>query len=272
MKRKGPTPAAITCEFCQMPSQAGTETFRALFQENQIIEPPNFLESFFVAQDVASLGIQGGHVLLIPRRHTLSFADTPDGLSSNKAAKDLTVLLQHLYPTHPIFFFEHGAGFIRGQAVACGGCHIDHAHAHFVVLPKDAKFMSIQNETIRELHRAGWDRIMQLPVPAKQFFNLVPFVHAMPYLYAGMITGDHHTAVIIPQRKEKGSIESQLYRRVLSAVIYKHPDATFWNWRDIVSGYTTPERLISLKAGVRELRRRLDHYLVAKTPFQASER
>jgi hypothetical protein len=260
-------PAVATtaaCEFCQMPSQMGTETFKTLFQENQILNIPDFSTSFFIAQDVASLGVHGGHVLFIPHRHIRSLAAFPNTPQANRAAKDLTALLQCLYPAHPIFFFEHGAGLINGQTVACGGCHIDHAHAHFVILPTGAKFINIQNAAIKELHRTGWHNITPLSVPASAFFNLVPFVHAFPYLYAGMIVGDRHTAVIIPQQKKEEPVESQLYRRMLSTVIYNHPDATYWNWKDIVLGYTTTERLISLKNGVAELRRRLAYLFVTK--------
>ncbi len=255
---------AIACEFCQMPDSLGTKAFQALYQENQILNIPNFPKDFFVAQDVASIGVQGGHLLLIPRRHALSFAAIPSHLPSNEAVEDLAALLQNLYPSHSIFFFEHGAGFLNGQSIACGGCHIDHAHAHFVILPTEAEFTDIQSATIGELQRAGWDNITQLPVPTIPFVNLSSLVRTLPYLYAGMIRGDHRTASIIPQQKKEKPIESQLYRKIISTVIYSRPDATFWNWRDIVLGYTTDERLASLKNGVIELRRRLAYALATK--------
>src|SRR6266705_816467 len=160
MQRKG------ACDFCQaVETGRGTPLFSELYGQDQIISVSHLPSSFTVLQDSVPLGIRGAHLLLIPKPifdgHDISLAVTHDQCALKEATDIVTLALQACFPEHPVFVFEHGAGFVDNEPIACGGCHLDHAHGHFLVLPQNTVVEKIIREIEKTLAVSGWDNLPQ---------------------------------------------------------------------------------------------------------------
>ncbi|MGH7203682.1 MAG: hypothetical protein ACREHC_04535 [Candidatus Levyibacteriota bacterium] len=158
-----------------------------------------------------------------------------------------------------ILVFEHGPGFIEDKPIACGGCHMDHAHGHLLLLPEGQKLEPIQNNIEQVLSRKGWDNLETQRRSSDQVFTGISETAGMsPYLQVGMINADNsRQSLTYVQKREAQQVPSQLLRKVVSEVVYQRPEPSYWHWRDIAEiGMATPERATQIKSDVRTFRAR----------------
>lgn len=254
------------CEFCYAVDNNGTDVFKQFYGDSQILGISGLSDSFTALQDVVPLGEEGAHVLLVPKPsnagHDISLAVVADQESVLWAGKVVVGTLLNVFPEgNPIFYFEHGPGHIDDQPIACGGCHMDHAHGHFVVLPKEEEdsLIVIRNKANEMLATTGWsEKALDVETEASLLEHLSQRAEGRPYLHFGMIypNGDVKAYTYVQKRVEE-YVESQLFRGIIASEIYKKPDPTFWHWRDIVAGFTSEERVSELRRNRQVFKERL---------------
>lgn len=260
------TPAASEalaeqCEFCLIPETKGTALFRQMYGVDQILQFPGLSASYTTMQDIVPVAEQGAHVLLMPNKigtgHYISLSLENDQDELTKARDAVVSTLQTAFPRKPIFTFEHGPGFIDEEPIACGGCHLDHAHGHLLVLPEQANMQEIQTGMESQLHRSGWNDVASRRMPSGEIFtNLYEKVGINPYLQIGMIKPDgSQESFTYRQNSSSEDVESQLLRRVIAETVYGQKNPSFWHWRDITSGFSSLQRVDQLKADVIAFRK-----------------
>jgi diadenosine tetraphosphate (Ap4A) HIT family hydrolase len=178
----------------------------------QIVDPVRYVrrvpmesESFAVIPSIGPL--VDGHVLLCPKHHFKSFAQTPARLEDECIGikKQLSALLSQTYGL-PIHYFEHGSAKKALEPM----CTVEHAHIHFV--PTDAEIWSdIQ-------HEFEWQ-----PVD-KDIANLAEFVGDMEYIWYESPEGFRVVATGI-----EGTFESQYLRKIFAKAVGL---GNMWNWRE----------------------------------------
>lgn len=221
-----------------------------------VLTIPDIPPEFTVIQDLIPLAENGGHVLLMPNKHTLSFAQIHDQQLLGIAIEVVLHALWKVFNQNEIFIFEHGPGYINKKSVACGGCHMDHAHGHFLLLPKGSDIYGIKEKMESILQKNGWNEPAKHSVASHDLFlNLPEISQSFPYLHIGMAKTDNTIiAYTYVQKKLKYTTPSQLLRQVVAEVIYNQPNTMFWHWRDIYMGLTTDKRLDQICSSTRYFR------------------
>lgn len=203
-----------------------------------------------ILQDVVPLAESGAHLMIMPNSHRISLA-TVDDQSELAAATNATISGLRKHFSEPIFFFEHGPGFIEGEQIACGGCHMDHAHGHVLLLPAGTQLKPIQERAEQILYQSGWDDIPNKRVESTTVFTGNDKVAGLePYIHMGLMTDDEAHAITYIQKFKNHAVESQLLRHVVSEVIYKHPESSYWHWRDVAEGLADHARLNQIQKEV----------------------
>jgi diadenosine tetraphosphate (Ap4A) HIT family hydrolase len=146
-----------------------------------------------------------GHVLLMPRRHITSFGE----LSTLEASAAIRAILELESILHRRFgesiAFEHGSMSLRGA----GGCGVDHAHMHFVPVPRRVNGLPpISGARWKQLGD-GW--LAELRDLARS---------RSPYVVIRSLGGGHF---VTPVR----SLPSQFVRRWVAVQI----GSITWDWR-----------------------------------------
>jgi hypothetical protein len=248
------------CAFClaSIGKGASVELFKELYGFNQQIKIPYLPKSFFVLQDLVPLGFCGAHLLVLPKPfaggHDLSFASIHNQHEIEKTIEAIISTIQECFYGHPIFIFEHGPGFIDEEPIACGGCHVDHAHGHIVVLPKGIDLNLIVLEAQQILANMGWQiSCEEKPPVSNVFYNLKQITGINPYLYFGTLTADiNFHSYIYVQKDRSLSPEAQFFRRIIAKVAYKEVNPMYWHWRDVSSKLTFDARLQELRKNVKD--------------------
>ena len=232
----------LSCEFCQLPETRKTALFACLYEADQVIDFPRIPKDFFVAQNIAPLGVEGGQFMLLPKPklngHTLSLASLENQDSLREACSNFFSALCALYPGNELLVFEHGPGFIHDEPIACGGCHMDHAHANVVVLPSVERYYSgIKQRTEEILDQWGWESSVRRGISSRQVFaGIKDIAGRNPYVHIGIVRKpDSEESVTYLQQTQQEFVPSQLLRRVIANIVYKTDDPVFWNWQDAVS-------------------------------------
>src|SRR3989339_1944845 len=203
------------CDFCLIPKIKTTEYFRSMYGDlPHTLDIPGVPTTFTVLQDLVPIAEQGGHLLLIPNIHSISLAAIRDkkGLS---IARDVVLhSLRKYFPNNPIFIFEHGPGFLDGESIACGGCHLDHAHGHLLVLPKWSQLTPIKNRMEEVLSTYGWGiKNLNAIYSDEIFTNIAKNTGINPYLHIGMVMPDStRISLTYVQTIKSLNIPSQLLR------------------------------------------------------------
>lgn len=248
------------CTFCTIPETKTTEVFSDMHGDvPHTLDVPGVPDTFTVLQDVVPIAESGGHVLLMPNLHRISLATVEDQAGIDTATEKIIVPIQEAFPANPILVFEHGPGFIEDKPIACGGCHMDHAHGHLLLLPEGQKLEPIQHNMEQVLSKNGWDNLEAQRRSSDQVFTGISETAGMsPYLQVGMINADNsRQSLTYVQKREAQQVPSQLLRKVVSEVVYQRPEPSYWHWRDIAEiGMATPERATQIKSDVRTFRAR----------------
>jgi len=233
------------CPFCSIPKTRTTKFFKAMYGSlPHTLNIPELPPGFTVLQDLVPIAEKGAHLLLMPNTHFISLATVNNQKGLRLAVRKTVDSLRKYFPDNPIFLFEHGPGFIGNKAIACGGCHLDHAHGHFVVLPKGAKLSSIKMEMERVLISGGWTKPTSYTFFSDNLFSkMVEVVGINPYLCIGMLKdGRKITSFVYPQKIRPIKIPSQLLRMVISMVVYHQPNPDYWHWKDVQTGLISDKR------------------------------
>lgn len=248
------------CGFCIVPETKGTELFHDMYGIDQVLNIPQIPASYTAMQDIVPIAEEGAHILLIPNRvgkeHYISLALENNQNDLIRARTTVTEQLQRTFPDNPIFTFEHGAGFVGDEPVACGGCHMDHAHGHMTILPRGTTLAPIQKRAEETLTRAGWNDAQRRVVATDDAFSdLFTVANINPYLHLGMIqpNGKRENFTYV-QLQTSENVEAQLLRKIVSDVVYGEQESTYWHWRDITSGFSSRERVNQLKSTVHRFR------------------
>lgn len=130
------------------------KTCNKKFQENKLqnktlLESQNF-------RVITSIGaIVEGWVLLIPKKHFISFSEMDDNLllEAEKLSEKIYLLLNKTYQCE-IVSFENGANSYNNKI----GCGVDYAHIHFVPIKINLKRI-IESEYKNDIK---WDNIYSL--------------------------------------------------------------------------------------------------------------
>jgi diadenosine tetraphosphate (Ap4A) HIT family hydrolase len=248
------------CEFCTIPETRGTELFRKMYNRDQMLNIPNLPQNFTVMQDLVPIAEKGGHVLLMPNKvgkgHDISLATVNDQKQLMLASSVVATELKKIFPENPIFIFEHGPGFIEGEPIACGGCHLDHAHGHMLLMPKDTTLEPIKKGIEKNLAQIGWDNPDSRAEGSSEIFtNIYDVAGINPYLHIGMISPEGNVMTFTyVQKSENEYVESQSLRRVLADVVYSEKATEYWHWREISSGNTSQQRLAQLQNDIAHFR------------------
>jgi hypothetical protein len=246
-----------SCDFCLIPSTKTTSYFQDLYGNlEHTLTIKGVPENFTVLQDLVPIAEYGGHLLLMPNLHHISLATIEDQTSLKTASDAIVSTLQSHFPHNPLFIFEHGPGFIEGEPIACGGCHLDHAHGHIMILPEGSALDPIRQKAEAALISNGWSNLEKNRFKTKKMFTDIQETTKLnPYLYLGMVYPNKTTnAYIYVQNSKDFMVASQLLRTVVSEVIYNKSRPSEWHWRDIHTGLSTPEKKRELKAKIMELR------------------
>lgn len=228
-----------SCEFCLAASTGTTTTFENIYGSlpSQVIgnlELPNFPSDFFVMRDVAPVVLTGLHLMVLPKTHSISLAACADQHALLEA-RDRAIGL--LWPfASKIIIFEHGAGCINKSPIACGGCHIDHAHAHFIGVTADFNFDVLREKLENNLVESGWVNVANFRhITQGPLHNIAAFTDMLPYIHLGYASrhNGYQTGITYKQTRPEHHVESQLLRRLISEMIYGENNPFFWNWRDI---------------------------------------
>lgn len=244
------------CEFCSIPETRGTDLFRQLYDVDQVITSIPVDRSMTLMQDVVPLGEGGVHVLLLPKQvgkgHYISLAssDNPEAISNS--TEQTIKSIQKAFPNKPLFLFEHGSGFVEGEQITCGGCHMDHAHGHIIALPNNTRLSPIVEALEGVFKTAGGDDLVAQKQADKILFDNIGSITGInPYIHIAMVDGNQRSSITYTQTSRSPNIESQLLRRITAKVVYNESNSTYWHWRDITAGFTSKQRLNELKENVR---------------------
>ncbi len=243
----------IRCEFCSIPDLKTTEYFKSIHGDlPHTLNISGLPSGFTVLQDLVPLAEQGCHLLLIPNEHFISLATIEDQKALARARDTILFELRIYFPNHPLFFFEHGAGFIGTEPISCGGCHVDHAHGHILLLPPRTQFASIQGKLEIALAASGWINPASKAVVLDHVFtNIGQVAGANPYIHIAMMLPDNtRFSYAFIQKTKDFLVPSQLLRMVISDAVYSRSDPAYWHWRDIHMGLSTPERIEKVKKDV----------------------
>jgi diadenosine tetraphosphate (Ap4A) HIT family hydrolase len=157
---------------------------------------------------IPSLGpLTNGHSLLCPKQHIKSFAHIASDVHEEyeEVKKRLKMTLIAMYKTG-ICLFEHGMA-TNGNRILCT---VDHAHMHFVPLPRTFDGGAVEEE--------GWTEF------DGSLSTLMQLSRGREYILYETPAGSSRLLIA-----REGELESQYMRRVLAKGLGHGND---WNWRD----------------------------------------
>ncbi len=244
------TCSADACSFCEL-SKGRDDLFVQLHGEPPHLAVPGVPDSLMAMLCAFPLGHQGGHLLLVPKGHYPSLARMRQQDDLALLRRSVTALLEAMFPQHWLFAFEHGTGALADRPIRCGGCHVDHAHGHVLVLDRAVRFDDLRAMTEEVLQGLGWDLPMQTHEGGDPFIHIGRFCGESPYLHIARL-GKGQQALTYRQATPQQSIPSQLLRRLV-ATASGRPSPSYWNWK------------IALE---HNLQRRLEQYGQAARSFK----
>jgi ATP adenylyltransferase len=155
---------------------------------------------------VPSLGaLTGGHVLLCPKAHVRqSLVVALDDVAEWSAVEAAVVRVLESAFSEGVLSFEHG----MSPAAQGGGCGVDHAHVHFLPIPKSLRV---------RLPDADWREVGDTPHSIREA------VEGNEYLTVRFPDGRRLVASGSP-----GRFESQILRKAVAKALGV-PQR--WNWR-----------------------------------------
>jgi len=220
--------SAVACRFCGL-RRGEKDLFMELHGDVPHLPIPGVPDSLMVMLCAFPLGHRGGHLLIAPKQHYPSLARFTRQEELRRVTENVADLLQRMFPAHWLFAFEHGPGELANRPVKCGGCHVDHAHGHVLVLDPAIRFDDIRELTEEVLEGLGWDLAAQTHEGETPFVDIAAFCGERPYLHIGRL-GPAGKAVTYRQDAEDQSIPSQLLRRLVAAAAGR-PSPSYWNWK-----------------------------------------
>ena len=232
-----------SCVLCDV-QRGGHDNFTSMSGESPELSLSNLSPELTVMMDSFPIGELGGHLLIVPRKHFASLAQYPDKKDLASVVDQTTRTLQEVFPDYWQFTFEHGPGEIDLQQVKCGGCHVDHAHGHIVLVDRSVSFEDIRDLVELTLEDLGWDLDEATLESAQPFVDMADFAGRLPYLQIGRIDDGQREAVTFRQTQADKAIPSQLLRKLVSKASGR-PSTLAWNWK------------IALKQNIQQ---RLDRY------------
>ena len=152
-----------------------------------------------------------------------------------------------------VVIFEHGAGDVDECAVGCGGCHVDHAHFHLLLLPPGITLTDLKTVTTSYLERIKWFSQNSSEENIRNSSKLCEFVGKMPYLLIGRGGNQDMELVVYRQDSLSVELESQLMRKII-ATLSGHSENSWWHWRDIVDMNIVPKRASELSGQITQLK------------------
>jgi len=249
-----------SCRFCGLNRGQG-DLFVDMYNSQPELDIPGVPANLAVLMDSFPIAHGGAHLLITPRRHYPSLAQYLDQAQLRRAVDVTADILSGMFPDHWLFVFEHGPGAIDNRRVKCGGCHVDHAHGHVLVLDPEVDFDEIRDLTEQALADLGWDLALQGQQGETPFVDLADFTGAYPYLHLGRIRGQERTSFTYKQVTEEQKIPSQLLRRLVSVAAGKG-QPLHWNWK-IALEHKMHERLNQYKQDALGFKRALRDFLKA---------
>jgi len=258
-----PTPA---CRFCGL-GIGDDDLFMELHGEVPFLPIPRVPASLMTMLCAFPLGHHGGHVLLAPRRHYLSLARFPRQDELAEAMSAVAGVLEAMFPMHWLFAFEHGPGELEHRPVKCGGCHVDHAHGHVLVLDSSIAFDDVRALAEETLEGLGWDLASQAHEQEAGLVNIGDRSGEQPYLHIARL-GRHGEARTYRQEVAGQSIPSQLLRRLVATAAGR-ATPTYWNWK-IALQHNLRGRLDEYKRAALGFKRELRAFLADGTPAAVS--
>ena len=134
-----------------------------------------------------------------------------------------------------------------------GGCHVDHAHLHVLLLPPGISFVDLKNVTTDYLAKIGWFEQNKDEQGIENIHNLQDVVEETPYLLLGRIDNQDLKMVVYRQDSLSVELESQLMRKII-ATLSGHPESSWWHWRDVIDMNIIPERADELSNQIVQLK------------------
>jgi diadenosine tetraphosphate (Ap4A) HIT family hydrolase len=218
-----------SCILCDV-QRGVADSFTRMTGLSPMLSLSNLSPNLAVMMDSFPIGDGGGHLLIVPKTHYSSLAEFPDSENLAFVVQTTARILQEMFPDHWLFTFEHGPGAIDEQRVKCGGCHVDHAHGHIVLLKRSTHFDDIRDLTEETLSGLDWDVAAVTTESATPFMELSAQVGSLPYLQIGMLDAERSQAVTYRQTDSEKTIPSQLLRRLVATAVGT-PEPMAWNWK-----------------------------------------
>lgn len=216
------------CRFCGL-EEGRRDLFWDLHGESPSLDLPGIPGSMMVLLCAFPIGHWGGHLLITPRRHYPSLAQFPRREDLRATVQATSQTVRRMFPGHWLLAFEHGPGAIDHRPVKCGGCHVDHAHGHVLVLDPTVDFEEVRQLTEATLRELGWDLRRQTSISTDPFLDIGQFTGEHPYLHLGMLA-PRPVAFTYKQCSLSQSIPSQLLRRIVGEAAGR-PQPSSWNWK-----------------------------------------
>jgi hypothetical protein len=239
------------------------DLFMELHGEEPSLPIPGIPDSLTAMLCAFPLGHAGGHVLLTPKHHYPSLAQFPRQGALARATEAVAATLRRMFPGHWLFAFEHGPGSLANRPVKCGGCHVDHAHGHVLVLDPAVRFAEVRDLTEETLEGLGWGLATQAEEGDTPFVDLGRFCGEHPYLHIGRL-GPRRQAVTYRQDTEAQSIPSQLLRRLVATAAGR-PSPSYWNWKIALQHNLRP-RLEEYGRAARGFKRAVEEFASKSAP------
>jgi len=162
------------------------------------------------------------HIIVIPKKHIVSYAHLPDEvLADFEACMSST---QKKLKVHNFVELEHGTGFFHGQELGCGNT-IFHAHWHIVpIFDKNLPTAhSVAAKIVQDLQGLEFIHFPHESY-SRTFKHMHDTIGGVPYLM--LKQGDD---VFIFLNRAGRQIPPQILRRLTAIFIYGKN--TFWNWK-----------------------------------------
>jgi anti-sigma B factor antagonist len=166
-----------------------------------------------------------GHVLVVPRKHFLSYANLPDVLK-----KEFTYVREEAKKAvgaSRYFEFEHGAGLYSGTPSGCGNS-VFHAHWHLIPLNKNIDSAILYASAAYVLKSAAG--LKPCPVNFENEDNMLFLLKQVagktPYLVM-----KYDDLGFVFREEEKITVPSQILRMVASKLLSK--ENNFWDWKNM---------------------------------------
>lgn len=217
-----------TCSFCRV-ARGGADEYAERIGRTPALDVRAGADQLLVMMDSFPIGHAGGHVLIVPRPHLISLAQFEDEATLAATIEETAAVMEAMFPDHWLLAFEHGPGELAGQRVKCGGCHVDHAHGHILVLPRTVDFLEVQEQVESALNQLNWQLDAQTHASSRPFLELGSITNGRPYLHLGTL-GAESRALTYVHAENQAAVPSQLLRRIVSKVTGRSAPI-HWNWK-----------------------------------------